>query len=302
MIEQRALAALAAIGLVIMGSAAVSVGYFPASSIDLNRGRQLFEDRCAQCHNISGSVGPSFGPSLADIGAVAANRAANMTAEEFLLQSIVEPNAYRIPGHHAVMPADISSDLEPVEIISVVGYLMTAGGNPDHVHLTSLLSRIGTVVDDTQPEIDFSEVEAGKQLYLNKGKCASCHPLGNLLSDTLRGPSLLKAGNHDAAYLAESIRDPSRHIVEPYEIVTVWLKSGRSHGGRLLERNKRTIRLLVDSSDVLETLVIPTDAIESENGKLAIRTAQLSAMPAGIDKGLTDTEIEQIVKFLKELK
>lgn len=59
-------------------------------------GQNLFTGRggCSACHTIPGVAAGILGPALTDIGATAANRISGYTAEEYIRESIVDPDAY----------------------------------------------------------------------------------------------------------------------------------------------------------------------------------------------------------------
>ncbi len=74
------------------------------------------------------------GPNLANIGNDAATRIAGQTAEQYIHESLVNPNAFTakkcpysdcIPG---TMPANISTLINEGEINAVVQYLLTLKG------------------------------------------------------------------------------------------------------------------------------------------------------------------------------
>ncbi len=87
---------------------------------------------CGACHKI-GSLGEAHkvGPDLSTIGAVAATRIAGMTAEAYLRQSILAPNAYIVPDCPNapcianIMPRDYETRLSPQQIDTIVAYLLT---------------------------------------------------------------------------------------------------------------------------------------------------------------------------------
>lgn len=80
---------------------------------------------CSTCHSLSaGTV--IVGPSLAQIGQEAAQRVPGLTAEEYLHQSIVEPNAYLVDDFtRGLMPREYGDHLTQDEIDSLVAYLLT---------------------------------------------------------------------------------------------------------------------------------------------------------------------------------
>ena len=98
-------------------------------------GRKVFTDRdlgsCDVCHSTRpGDDG--VGPSLAGIGERAATRIPGLTAEEYIRQSILEPDAYIVDGYRAGQMLDIYAErLTPGQIDSLIDYLMSLpGGAP----------------------------------------------------------------------------------------------------------------------------------------------------------------------------
>ncbi len=95
-----------------------------AEDIILNSG-------CGSCHKI-GTLGEAHkvGPDLSNIGNIAAERIEGMTAEEYIYQSIVDPNAYIVtdcpntPCLANIMPRDYTSRLSPGQIDIMVAYLL----------------------------------------------------------------------------------------------------------------------------------------------------------------------------------
>lgn len=99
---------------------------------DAERGAQLFaqgqEDTppCSTCHRVtSGQVGFSIGPNLAGIGEHAGTRFAGLSAEEYLRQSILEPERYIVSGYRDIMYPDYSTHLTEQNIQDLIAYLLT---------------------------------------------------------------------------------------------------------------------------------------------------------------------------------
>jgi len=65
------------------------------------------------------------GPSLAGIATLAATRVPGMSAEEYIRESILHPDAHIVPGFDNKMPSYISEGLSPQDIDDLVGFLMT---------------------------------------------------------------------------------------------------------------------------------------------------------------------------------
>jgi len=80
---------------------------------------------CHICHSLQPDV-VIVGPSLAGIATRAAGRIPGMSAEEYIRQSILQPNAYVVPGFPSgVMPPDFSEILTPEQIDDLVAFLLT---------------------------------------------------------------------------------------------------------------------------------------------------------------------------------
>lgn len=79
---------------------------------------------CVTCHSLSEGVA-LVGPSLYAIGTTAETRVPGLTAEEYLRQSIVEPDAYVVEGYSdGVMPA-WSEVLSDAQVDALVDYMLT---------------------------------------------------------------------------------------------------------------------------------------------------------------------------------
>ncbi len=96
-------------------------------------GAELFQKLCATCHTIEGVATGAVGPNLTHIATVAEERAADAgaeSAEAYILQSIVDPNAYIAPDcptgpcPSGVMPQAFGKTLSDDEIKALVTYLL----------------------------------------------------------------------------------------------------------------------------------------------------------------------------------
>jgi hypothetical protein len=84
------------------------------------------------CHTISGVPGAvgKVGPNLSNIGNDAATRIKDYTAEQYIRESLLKPNAFIapkcpfgscVPG---AMPANLEQTLTPAELDTIVEYLL----------------------------------------------------------------------------------------------------------------------------------------------------------------------------------
>jgi hypothetical protein len=77
------------------------------------------------CHSLDPGE-DLVGPSLAGIGTTAANRIPGLSAEDYIRQSIVDPNAYTVEGfQEGQMLQDYDERLTPGELEALITYLMT---------------------------------------------------------------------------------------------------------------------------------------------------------------------------------
>ena len=88
---------------------------------------------CGACHSIESVEGAAgnIGPDLTDIATVAATRVPGQTAEEYIRESILDPNAFVVPdcptgpcGIPTLMPLDISGTMEGEEYEDLVEFLL----------------------------------------------------------------------------------------------------------------------------------------------------------------------------------
>ncbi len=97
-------------------------------NVDAEAGRRVFESSragCTVCHSVNPGV-ELVGPNLAGVALIAGERVSGMTSEEYLRQSIIDPDAYVVDGFPAGQMLDIYEEaLTGDEIDSLVAYLTT---------------------------------------------------------------------------------------------------------------------------------------------------------------------------------
>lgn len=90
-------------------------------------GRALFiQYGCNTCHqlNDAGSLAMGSGPSLNGLGNRAANYAGYNSAEDYIMTSIINPNAFIVDGYAAgLMPQNFADQMTPDELDLLVAYL-----------------------------------------------------------------------------------------------------------------------------------------------------------------------------------
>ncbi|MBX3004171.1 MAG: c-type cytochrome [Anaerolineales bacterium] len=90
------------------------------------RGMALFTQAgCVACHTISGISTATVGPVLDGLAGRAGNEVAGLSAEEYIHQSIVDPNAFVVPGFSPdVMPQNFSEILSEEDISDLIAFLL----------------------------------------------------------------------------------------------------------------------------------------------------------------------------------
>lgn len=94
----------------------------------LAAGRVIFTKYgCGACHTLDeAKTGGIVGPSLSDIGRVAAERLQGVSAVDYIRSSIVETDAFVVDGYPSgVMPNDFGERMTPEELDVLVEYLLS---------------------------------------------------------------------------------------------------------------------------------------------------------------------------------
>lgn len=97
---------------------------------DAGSGEKLFHQSnneapaCAACHSVTGESS-GIGNSLGSISAVAAERVAGQSAEEYLYWSILRPGQHLVAGYSNIMYANYEEGLEAADIADLIAYLLT---------------------------------------------------------------------------------------------------------------------------------------------------------------------------------
>ncbi|HMJ88333.1 MAG TPA: c-type cytochrome, partial [Candidatus Acidoferrum sp.] len=131
----------------------------------------------------------------------------------------------------------------------------------------------------------------GKRLFAETG-CAQCHRLGN--EGGFVGPELTAVSSRfDRRALIESIVEPSKVISDVYRSVTVTLKSGAIHDGRIASEDAKSIVLAINPVDPDQRRRINKSDIATQ------RVSDLSPMPAGLLNTLTREEIFDLLAWIE---
>ncbi|MDE3196386.1 MAG: c-type cytochrome [Acidobacteriota bacterium] len=234
--------------------AAASLNAQVGGAADREAGARIFRSHCAPCHGIKGTGGS--GPDLTS------GRFFHGSSDDDIYNNI----ANGITGTQ--MPAQFFNGKQVWQIVTFVRSLSQQApasslpGNPAH----------------------------GKQLVSERG-CTACHLVRG--AGGTRGPDLSVIGSQrSAAYLRESLLDPSAHVAYQYRVAKIVGKDKSQYTGFVMNQDTYQVQLL-DFSKGLITL--PRTAIADygvESGSL---------MPSYKDR-LSNSEIDDIVSYLASLQ
>jgi mono/diheme cytochrome c family protein len=81
---------------------------------------------CLTCHQVTqDGYGFSLAPNLSGIAERAPERIAGMSAEQYLMDSILYPEHHVVSGYHVSMFADYAAYLSQQDIADLIAYLLT---------------------------------------------------------------------------------------------------------------------------------------------------------------------------------
>jgi putative heme-binding domain-containing protein len=134
-------------------------------------------------------------------------------------------------------------------------------------------------------------VEHGRRMFAAAG-CFVCHTFageGGSLGPDLTGIAS-RVGVRD---LLEAIIEPNREISDQYGTVEITLRNGAKHSGRIINYTEQGLQLAENLLDHSNARRIPETEIT------AIEPSRISLMPAGLLDSLNDTEILDLLAFLR---
>lgn len=117
--------------------------------------------------------------------------------------------------------------------------------------------------------------------------CAQCHVLYGHGKNL--GPDISGVGRNDLDLLLSNLLDPNLVIGDGYHGWTVWTTDGEVLSGLLVSDDDQQVVLRIEGG---EEIVIPKEEIEE------IKQSELSLMPEGLERGVPDQELRDLVSFL----
>ncbi len=256
----------ATIAYTIIGSLVPQIESRPQAELQLSAdatpeqltkaGEQLFYGKgtCALCHSIepseaarcpqlgAGPLGPAIGARAEERVKEADYKGKAKDGVEYLVESLIQPNAYQVQGFPPIMPVinkppiGLSND----EVAAVVAFLQSTQGGQVTVTPKMVATFTGTEAPAppgtaaAQPVVATATDRPSEQLIAELA-CIACHKFDE--PGPLVGPSLWDIGaRHDEAYIRQSILEPNAVIAEGFPPMLMPQDLGQKMNGMEFER------------------------------------------------------------------
>ena len=83
--------------------------------------------------------------------------------------------------------------------------------------------------------------------------------------------------------------DPNRDVAAAFQLITLQTKSGETQAGLLVSENAREVTI---KTALGQTITFPRETISK------LEPSRLSLMPEGLEAGLTDQDLANLLEFL----
>jgi putative heme-binding domain-containing protein len=270
--------------------------------IDIVAGRDLFRAHCGSCHFAKAGFPAHLGPNLHEIGRTGAQRKPNLSAAEYILESILDPGAFVAPSSRPGMPRNVVAELPPDDIRNIVGFLASCGAHPDYEEIEKLPIPDRRTDRSEHTVVRLEDMELAEQVMRDKAGCLKCHSLHHVPESKVYSPGIFGVGLTDKQLLREAVVDPHKEIKPNFHSTSIELQSGEVVTGRLLSRSDEELEVvLTDETGQLVTRRIPIDQVERDGEELLIEPSPVSIMPTGFDKLLTPAELQAVLTLIHQL-
>jgi mono/diheme cytochrome c family protein len=180
----------------------------------IKAGEEIYKTKgtCEICHRI-GQKG-TRAPDLAGVGGRAAKTKPGMTAKAYIIESLIQPQAFVVEGYPPIMPA---VDKPPIalnrsEVWALTAFLESLGGTVD-VTLNDVPASVGAAAagggGGGAAEVKIpGDAKAGEAVFAGKGTCIACHKAGKIGASPV-GPDLSQIAKIQTPdYIMKKIIDP----------------------------------------------------------------------------------------------
>lgn len=162
---------------------------------------------CLVCHK-DAETGNIRGPDLRQAGPKAGTRKPGMSAGDYLLESLLKPGEYLVPGFPNMMPPANRppANLNMAEVKAVIAYLQSLGGGEPAVKV---------LAEDLAQANAAAKPQHRGRAAMEKFGCIACHKVAG--EGGAVGPELTKsAANRDPRELLAKIANPKSWTVPGY--------------------------------------------------------------------------------------
>ncbi len=216
-------------------------------------GGKLFGESCSVCHGSDGR-GSARGPGLTR--GMIVSRGSDEEVATVIRRGV--PNSSMPP--FALPETEIGHLVAFIRSLSIRAAQLAVAGNP----------------------------EAGKQIFVGKGRCSGCHMIrgqGGLL-----GPDLSNLGaERTLAEIRQSVINPDLAEETRFQAVTVVTQKGKKVAGTVRNRDNFSLQM-IDAQGTLHLF------LNSELREIVLQ--KKSAMPEDYEKSLSAGELQDLLAFL----
>ena len=141
----------------------------------------------------------------------------------------------------------------------------------------------------TDGAVSRADVQNGRTLFLQT--CGPCHRMygeGGTL-----GPDITGSNRGNLDYLLFNVLDPNAEVQDAYKMVVITTRDGRTFTGNIVSETERQVMLRVVGQD---SVAINTADIQSRE------VTAVSMMPPGLFDALTDSEVIDLVGYLRTVE
>lgn len=275
--------------------------------INAEAGKEIYfgDGQCSTCHKVGGEGSATRCPDHEGVFSTAMQRmkeTGDTSPMEYLVNSIVDPQAYIVKGFGKIMPKVYNPPimLSRDKILAVLAYLQSLGGEEDIEAIMKFKDFIpegGGEGEDVKPWEAPLPVDpvAGEKLFFDingPAGCVKCHTIMNKGANVC--PNLTGIGAVQLPeYFVESILQPSAVIVNGFETVYLVDLDGVPMSGIIKRDTETEIDLAVDEGGAeISVYTIPKDEIEE------MQKQDVSMMPGNFAEMLSAQQLYNIVSFL----
>lgn len=192
------------------------------------------------------------------------------------------------PGRWSLEPSDLQ------KLSDKLGKLAPELSQSLVAELTSTSQARESRLASLSKSLTGGDAERGRQLFMSKGTCFVCHKVRG--EGGTIGPDLSSIGAmRSERDLLESIVFPSATFAQGYEAVIVPTKTGETYFGRVVKQTA-TVMTLADAQGIEHAL--PSNQVQY----FQIKPSEVSLMPAGLDRVLSESELADVIAYMRSLR